>query len=185
MNKLDICNAALLRCGAERIASLLDDSKRAVVVTGQYDITLAELLNDSSWNFATLRTTIDQESEEAVFGFRYKYLLPEKCVRVLELQNYVPFKVECDYIYSEQPTTINVKYVTSNVDPSKFSGAFVKAFYLKLAEDVSYLLVQSASLQNKIIEEAERYLRKARSMNSQEGTPDTRYPEGYSLGIRT
>lgn len=184
MNKIDVCNAALARCGAEQIVTIDDDTKRAKVIKAQYEITLKELLNDSPWNFAIARVELTDSGQEVLFGFGYKYALPEDCIRVLELENKSPYRVEDGYIVCDTAELIKIKYVKFVDDPSKYSGAFVKAFSLKLAEDISYILVQSASLQQSIAQEAERYLRKARSMNSQEGTPESRYPEEYVYGVR-
>lgn len=184
MDKLSICNSALMRCGSEAIATLTDSSKRAVSVTQQYEITLKELLNDSPWNFTIKRATIEEDGEVPLFLFTHRFKLPTDCIRVLELEDRVPYRVEAGYIVCDQATSINIKYCYYNVDPATYSGAFTKALALKLAEDISYQLVQSAALQSAIASEAERYLRKARSMNSQEGTPDPRYPEEYTAGIR-
>lgn len=182
--ELDLCNSALNRCGAEPILTLADTSKRAKIVTAQYDITLKEMLNDSPWNFAIERATLTVDVTAPLFGFAYKYELPADCIRVLELENKEPYRVEQGFIHCDTDVEINVKYVKFANDPTTYSGSFTKAFVLKLAEDISYGLVQSASLQAQITQEAERYLRKARSMNSQEGTPESRMPEEYVYGVR-
>ena len=184
VTKIDICNSALARCGAEQIKSLTEENKRAKVIAAQYEITLRELLNDSPWNFAIARVELEQNSVEPLFGYRYGYDLPTDSIKVLEVEHNIPFRVEGDYIFSDLNEKIKIKYVKFIDDPTKYSGSFIKAFYLKLAEDISYSLVQSASLQGQITQEAERYLRKARSMNSQEGTPESRMPEEYTYGIR-
>lgn len=184
MDKLSLCNSALMRCGAEQITALTDVNKRASAVVNQYENTLKEILSDSPWNFAIKRIDLMEESTTPLFGAKFQYELPKDCIRVLEIESKVPYRVESGFIMTDQAGTINVKYVFYNKDACTYSGTFVKAFYLKLAEDISYLLVQSASLQSAITTEAERYLRKARSMNSQEGTPEARYPEDYTAGIR-
>lgn len=184
MDKLSLCNSALMRCGAEQITTLADTSKRGLAVVTQYENTLKEMLNDSPWNFAIKRVNIVQDVATPLFAHSFQYELPTDCIRVLELECKVPYRVESGFIVCDQEGSINVKYVWYNQDVETYSGAFVKAFYLKLAEDISFLMVQSASLQGAITTEAERYLRKARSMNSQEGTPESRYPEAYTAGIR-
>lgn len=262
MDKLALCNAALLRCGAEQIASLVDTSKRAKVVVNQYEITLRELLADSPWNFATKKirkeiqkvaitswsnvgkvvtlvvptghgyvandiisvsgllcdssppitngVKIDSVTATQIvytapveptgtptistgnayatasdlFGYRFRYALPSDHIRILEVENKIDFRVESNGIMCNTDTAIQLKYIYYHDDPTKYSGSFMKAFVLKLAEDISYSLVQSASLQGQISAEAERYLRKARSMNSQEGTPESRYPQEFTLGVR-
>jgi hypothetical protein len=187
MDKLSICNSALMRCGAEPILIgelTTPTSKRGLAVVNQYETTLKEMLNDSSWNFATVRVELTEELTVPLFGATRLYTLPNDCIRVLELEDKVPYRVETGLIHCDQEGTIKIKYVFDNQDATTYSGAFVKAFYLKLAEDISYLMVQSSALQQAITAEAERYLRKARSMNSQEGTPESRYPEEYTAGIR-
>lgn len=187
MDKLAICNAALMRCGSEPIllAELTTPtSKRGLAVTSQYEVTLKEILNDSPWNFAIKRVEIEETGDAPLFKFTQQYAIPEDCIRILELEDKVEYRVESSFLLCDVETSIKVKYVFFQNDPTKYSGAFVKAFYLKLAEDISYLMVQSAALQGAITTEAERYLRKARSMNSQEGTPETRFPEEYTAGIR-
>lgn len=184
MDKLSICNSALMRCGAEPILTLTDESKRAKAVVAQYEITLKELLIDSPWNFAITRIQLEALSEIPLFGHAVQYELPSDCLRVLELENRAPYRIESGILQCDEETTINIKYISNVTDPTKYSGAFVKALTLKLAEDISYLLVQSAALQGAIASEAERYLRKARSMNSQEGTPDDRYPSDLTFGVR-
>lgn len=187
MDKLAICNAALMRCGSEPIALAeltTPTSKRGLAVTSQYEITLKEILNDSPWNFATKRVELSATGNTPLFKFTQQYNLPSDTIRVLELEDKVEYRIEESALLCDVEGTVKVKYIFFQNDPTKYSGAFVKAFYLKLAEDISYLMVQSAALQGAITTEAERYLRKARSMNSQEGTPETRFPEEYTAGIR-
>lgn len=132
----------------------------------------------------TVDSTIAFVSASDLFGYKYRYALPADCIRVLELEDKVEYRVESTGIVCNEKNSIQIKYTYNNTDPTKYSPAFIKALTLKLAEDISYELVQSASLQKQISEEAERYLRKARSMNSQEGTPEARYPVENTFGVR-
>jgi len=258
--KLEIWNAALIRCGAEPLATLVEDNKRANMLKNQYEITLRDLLNDSTWNFATDREIALVRNGTPSFGFAYTYDYPDNVLRILELSNSCDFRVEGDKVLTNhnddaQPVAITrvgttatvvqaehgyndtevifisgadqpeyngkqtITYIDANTysytvagspatpatgtiiaarnsavlrakallfvdDPTLFTASFVKVFVLKLAEDISYGLVQSASLQQSIISEAERYLRRARSYNSQEGTPADRYPTDYTWSQR-
>jgi hypothetical protein len=331
VDKLSIINRALTRCGAEPIVTLADTSKRALLAVAQYEATLRECLNDTTWNFATRRVTLDR-SLVPVYGFKWNYTMPSTTIRVLEVnQTPYPFKIEegkvltdyddgsisiaitrvsttaraigphlyvtgdliringatqtayngsfvialisqivftsitrigaiatvtaishnylsgdsisisgadqseyngtftitvtgvntFEYTVTGTPTTpatgtvvsniegftftvagspttpatgtiqalkdsssLRAKTLFYNLDETTWNPSFIKAFYLKLAEDMSYALVQSAALQQAIIAEAERYLRRARSYNSQEGTPESRYPEDVTFGLR-
>lgn len=81
-------------------------------------------------------------------------------------------------------SALRVKAIKYLDDPTKHSASFNTALFLKLAENISYSLVQSQSLQQSIIAEADRYLRRARSYNSQEGLFNDAYNEQYTTGRR-
>ena len=258
--KLQICNAALIRCGAEAITAITDQNKRAITLNNQYDITLKEMLNDTPWNFATSREIRLTKSTAPAFGYANSYTIPSSVIRILETSIADDFRVEKNGIvvtdyddlsasisitrvgatatvthtahgYNDQESILisgctqteyngvfTITVVDANtytytvtgapatpatgtplavrdaaafrvkaivlVDETYMTPSFIKAFVLKLAEDISYALVQSAALQAGIIAEAERYLRRARSYNSQEGTAPSRYPESYTSGLR-
>lgn len=184
MDKLTIINRSLTRCGAEPIATLSDNSKRALLAVAQYESTLKEILNDTTWNFATTRIELTQ-GDKPLYGFSYSYELPSNVIRVVEINSIEKFRVEGRSLLTDLlAEPFYAKVLVYETDETKWNPSFVKAFYLKLAEDMSYALVQSASLQQAIIAEAERYLRRARSYNSQEGTPESRYPEDITFGLR-
>jgi hypothetical protein len=182
MSKLSIINAALSRCGVEPLASLDVQSKAAKVAINQYDLTLKECINDTVWNFAVDRLELSQ-SGEPLFEYTASYELPSDCIRVLSVYGNEPYKIEGKKLVTNTKETIQIKYLKL-VTEEYFTASFTKAFWLKLAEDISYHLVQSSALQQAIASEAERYLRRARSYNSQEGTPEGRYPEDYVGGLR-
>jgi hypothetical protein len=264
MDKLTIINTALARCGAEPIVTLVDVNKRALLAIAQYDVTLKEVINDTTWNFATSRVRLTK-STVPLFQYACSYSYASNVVRILELNKTsslqeITYRVEgrkvvTDYddkvvvvtitrssttatvtqvghLYSTGDSvnisgatqtqyngTFTITVLTANTysyavtgspatpatgsihatketnvlyarvlifetDETLWNPSFIKAFYLKLAEDMAYSLVQSAALQQAIIQEAERYLRRARSYNSQEGTPESRYPEDSTFGIR-
>lgn len=180
--KLEICNSAIIRCGGEIIADINEENKRAKLVKSQYEIVLRELLNDTTWNFATKRATVSG-STTPLYGYAFAHDLPCDCIRVLSTENDSPYRIE-GVKFMTNCEEVNIKYIYFNDCPEQYTPTFVKAFYMKLAESMAYALVQSASLQQAIVAEAERHVRLARSYNSQEGTPADRYPEGYTIGLR-
>lgn len=187
--KLEIVNSALLRCGAEPLTAIPDlTNKRGNLINNHYDIVLREILNDTPWNFAKKRLAVTVDGTPPLYGYNYRYQLPSDCIRVLGINDeddQIPFSIEAGYLLCNLDTSINIRYISYVTDTTIYSASFVTAFYLKLAENISYSLVQSQSLQQAIISEAERYLRKARSYNSQEGfTGVSPYNEAYTTGRR-
>jgi hypothetical protein len=109
MDKLSICNSALMRCGAEPILIgelTTPTSKRGLAVVNQYETTLKEMLNDSSWNFATVRVELTEELTVPLFGATRLYTLPNDCIRVLELEDKVPYRVETGLIHCDQESVL-------------------------------------------------------------------------------
>lgn len=155
-----------------------------VSITSVTATTIVYTAENTPTGTPTVNTSTAYVKAGSLFGYKYRYALPSDCIRVLELDFKQPYRVESTGILCDTDENIQIKYIYYNDTPSTYSGSFVKAFYMKLAEDISYVMVQSSTLQQAITSEAERYLRKARSMNSQEGTPETRYPEEYTAGIR-
>lgn len=187
--KLDLINGALLRCGAEPLTEPLLTAnvvKRAYLINNQYDITLAETLADSGWNFAIKRASLTKLATVPLYEFACEYTLPTDCLRVLSVEpEGTRFKVEDGKILTDSvATTMFIKYIYKNITTTTYAPLFNKVFILKLAEDISFGLVQSQALQEKITKEAERYIRRARSYNSQEGTAESRYDSSYTMGIR-
>ena len=174
-----------MRCGAEPLTAIPDTTnKRGVLINNHYDIVLRELLGDTPWNFATARISYFQLGAP-LFGFKYSYSTSQDVLRVLEVENVDDYRIEGGKIVTNTSTeTLNVKIILFSDDPTKYSPSFNTALYLKLAENIAYSLVQSQSLQQSIIAEADRYLRRARSYNSQEGVSESRYNEQYTTGIR-
>lgn len=180
MTNLEICNMALVRCGCEPIASLTDSQKRAVIISAQYQQTLKELLVDSPWGFATARAELSVSSVTPLYGFSFQYPLPSDCLKLLHVDTEYNYAVESGYILIDVDEAIKIKYLKL-VSESAMTPAFVKALAMRLAEDVSYALVQSSALQESIAADADRYLKKARTYNSHEGTPSMLYPERQVL----
>lgn len=184
MTLLELANMALARCGAEPITSLTDENKRAVQANLHIESVLRDLLNETPWSFAIKRVTLSQSGTPA-YQYIAEYALPTDHIRILEIDNVPEYRIENGKILCNHESEIAVKYVCYSNNPTLWTASFQKVFILKLAEAISYVLVQSNPLQQTIAQEAERYLRKARSYNSQEvGLPDSRYPSEYTLGIR-
>jgi hypothetical protein len=77
---------------------------------------------------------------------------------------------EGDYILTDS-SELKIKYIKKITDTSKYDATFAEALATKLAADISYSLVQSVTLKDTLMKEAEMALRTARSFDAQEGTP--------------
>jgi hypothetical protein len=92
MTKVEICNHALLKIGADTIASLdiNQNDQEAVVQSAKlcnifFNQALEEVLRTYRWNSALKRVTLSRLTEVPAFKFEYKYQLPNDCVRVVNV----------------------------------------------------------------------------------------------------
>lgn len=166
--EVEICNSALTKIGAERITALSDQTPQAILCNAQYALTRDSLLEAHPWNFAIKRASLTATANTPAFEFAYEYSLPNDCLRVFDTQYPNQFyQVEGDVLLSNE-SEVNIRYIAQITDSTKFSSQFTELLALKLAIDISYPLMQSASLTQNLDNLYQRRIRDARSYDAQE-----------------
>jgi hypothetical protein len=66
---------------------------------------------------------------------------------------------------------VKIKYISRVTATAEYDSQFIEALSFRLSADLSYALVQSSSLSQKLLGEYEKILSTARSIDAQEGTP--------------
>jgi hypothetical protein len=146
LSKIDVCNQALLRVGADAIASLdtssdLDDGTvvEANLCNIFFDQALEETMRIYPWNCCTERTLPVKLAEDPVFGYESAFQLPNDCMRVISVfdseDQYVTGvrwvveggKILCDY------DIIYLKYVKKPTNVGELDALAVKALICNLA----------------------------------------------------
>ena len=93
-SQVELANIALSKLGANPITSILDEAEEARAVRRFYKSTLRAELRSHPWNCARKRALLAALAEPPPFGFRYQYLLPADCVRILPGPNDEDWQVE-------------------------------------------------------------------------------------------
>lgn len=173
ITKTTIVNKALTKVGASPVVSIEDDTEQARVVSRVYELALRSILSECKWNFATRRKLLSISAFEFEWyenSEKYVYSKPADCVRIISTNDkYAVWREEGDYILSDT-AGLGIRYVTYLDDPSKYSHAFIDAFVDKLCADISYSIVNSASLGDTFFEKYEKMsLPKAMAINGQIG----------------
>lgn len=173
ITKTTIVNKALTKVGASPVVSIEDDTEQARVVSRVYELALRSILSECKWNFATRRKLLSISAFEFEWyenSEKYVYSKPADCVRIISTNDkHSVWREEGDYILSDT-ANLGIRYVTYLDDPSKYSHAFIDAFVDKLCADISYSIVNSASLGDTFFEKYEKMsLPKAMAINGQIG----------------
>ena len=182
LTKIEICNHALLKIGADTIASLdiNQNDSEAVVQSAKlcgilFDQALEETLRTYKWNSALKRSQLSRLTEAPAFKFKYKYQLPSDCIRVMNVydkadayDDRTQWVVEgrtilCDY------ENVYLCYVSKPDDVSQLDAFLTRAVIQNLAIKLSVPMQLDQVMQNNLIQEYEEVvLPAARSVDTLE-----------------
>ena len=182
LSKVEICNHALLKIGADTIASLdiNQTDSEAVVQSAKlcgilFDQALEETLRTYKWNSALKRSQLSRLTETPAFKFKYKYQLPGDCIRVMNVydkadayDDRTQWVVEgrtilCDY------ETVYLCYVSKPEDVSELDAFLTRAVIQNLAIKLAVPMQLDQVMQNSLIQEYEQViLPAARSVDTLE-----------------
>jgi hypothetical protein len=168
---VELCNWALTEVGAQRITSLSDETKEALVCNEHYEKVKRYMLSIHPWNFNVTRAEFSEVLPAPDWGWDHKFQIPADCGQILETENGdEEYVVEGDEVLCDE-STFKCLYASTTCSEANFRPYFEKAFALQLACTISYALVQNASLKELLKKDAEKALREARSFDAQEGRP--------------
>lgn len=182
LSKIEICNHALLKIGADTIASLdiNQNDTEAVVQSAKlcnvlFRQALDETLRTYKWNSALKRYKLNRLSEAPAFKFKYQYQLPSDCIRVINVydkadayDDRTQWVVEgrtilCDY------ENVYICCVSRPTDVSQLDAFLTRAIIQNLAIKLAVPMQLDQVMQNNLIDEYESViLPAARSVDTLE-----------------
>ena len=170
-SEVDLINSAMNMIGASNIISLTEDSRAARVCNQRYEFVRDSVFRAHPWNCLVTRTSLAADSDTPAFEFDHQHTLPADCLRVLRPENPdTVFRVEGRKIISST-TPFKMIYVARISDPNEYDQLLIESIAARLAADVSYALVNSASLSQMLMATYDTKLSEARFVDATEGTP--------------
>lgn len=171
VTQIKVCNLALIRVGADRISSITEDKKSAILLNAIYEQCRDEVLRARHWNFATKRAVLAPTSTSPDFGYDYEYDLPSDWLRTLE-----PDSLDTDFVQEDSKLltdedSLNFLYIYRNTDESSWDSQFASSLGWKLAAEVAFALTGSLALAQGCMQAYEASLKQASSTDSTEGNP--------------
>tara|TARA_R100000700_G_scaffold40105_1_gene54760 strand:+ start:3001 stop:3591 length:591 start_codon:yes stop_codon:yes gene_type:complete len=171
---VDICNSALNMIGASNIISLTEDSRAARVCNQRYEFVRDAVFRAHPWNCLINRVEVAADATAPAFEFEYAHTLPTDpyCLRVLRPQDPDSvFKIEGRKLLANS-TPFKFIYIARVTDPNEYDQLLIEALAARLAADISYALVNSATLTQSLFAIYDAKLSEARFVDATEGTPD-------------
>jgi hypothetical protein len=174
--KLGIINSALLKLGADRLTSLSENRKSAILMNEQWDEIRQKVLREGQFNFSIKRVELAQNSTAPTFGWTFAYNLPADCLRVLKFarkkdDDFFDYQIEGRTLVTDE-NSAKIRYIFDATDASQFDVGFAEALSWCLAADLGYAITQNAQMVSAAVAQYEKAIKAARSMDAQEGTPD-------------
>lgn len=185
MNRIDICNSALIEAHQDATITNIDEhSVEAERCKRIYDITRRELLSMYPWTFAKKYVKLARFKED-VEGFKYAYKYPTEALRINDIyvneeafkaRTFIPFDLAdvkiaivdgekclcCDY---------SAPYVSENIDittEEMFSNNFCRLMYLYLALKITKMAGTKQEVRNEIIAEINEQLSVTATVSNRE-----------------
>lgn len=173
VTKLSICNSALVKVGADRISSITQDTKSAILLNAVYEQVRDAVQAAHPWNFNQKRSVLYPTGVAPAFEYASAYDLPSDCLAVIDAfsfeRNDIDFVVENSQILCDETAELNVLYSYRHDNETAWSAYFAEAFAWRLAQEVSYNLTQSLSLMDLCEKKYNKELSEARSRDGAEG----------------
>lgn len=200
MNRIDICNSALIEAHQDATISNIDEkSVEAERCKRIYDVTRRELLSMYPWTFAKKYVKLARVKED-VEGFKYAYKYPTEALRINDIyineeafkaRTFIPFDLSdskvamvngekcicCDY---------SAPWVSENIDvesESLFSNNFCRLFYLYLALKISKMAGTKQEVRSEIIGEINEQLSITATVSNREDN-EPRDLKNYYVDVR-
>lgn len=143
-SEVSICNLALQKLGATRIASLTDDSRNARSCNAAYEHIRDVELADHDWNFARARTTVAADATAPAFGYAYSYTLPADCLQIRPDNSAdLDWQIEGNNLLTNWGAPLELVYTRRVEDPNLFHRAFIEALACRLAIHMCDEITQS------------------------------------------
>lgn len=184
VTQVGICNLALVRLGADRISSIDQSTRSAILLKAVWDIAVDSVLAAHPWHFAVKRAELTPTSETPAYEWDFTYDKPSDMLRAL-----VTYPDDIDF-YSEgnkilcDEDSLDIQYIYRNTDPSSWTPGFADALGWYLAKEIAYSLTQSLALEDFCDKKYMRVLAEARSTSGAEGTIQGLEAETWTLSRR-
>lgn len=147
-SETQICNRALQKLGAKRIASLSEDSRNGRAMNVAYEPVRDLLLRSHVWNCAVKRVSLPADASAPAFTYARSFTLPSDFVRLLSRDpstnyNDLDWVIESGKILTDDPAPLEVRYVFRLTDPNGMDSSFREALAARLAVETCEEITQS------------------------------------------
>jgi len=170
----EICRGALALLGGTRINDINETSEEAQRCADLFPIIYRDTLSRATWNFAlNLQELVVPVGVFARPDYKNVFRLPTDCFKLVEVLEGGDFDIVANNIYTDADTC-TVKYITEQLDTSRWTPSFTQLMVYRLAAELAYVITKSDSRAQTLEAKAAAQMKVARANDSAE-TPAGSY----------
>lgn len=154
--------------------------KRNFVPTRNY------VMNTQIWKFAMTRASLPEDPTPPAFEWTRRFKKPSDCFRVLPLRDggrmdgrLIPHQVEGDYILTNAPAPLKVRYIRVVENPAEWPAHFVELVATKLAFGIAHTMTGKTSMLEILNQKQAQAAALAASIDAAEGSHAEQYATSY------
>lgn len=178
-SETQLYNAVLDRLSEESVLSTTDEKAVARWLNRNYPLQRDVLMQRHTWNFAMARRQLAADTNKPAFEWKYQYRIPDDCLRVLPLTSdgrrnspQVPYVVEGNFILTNMPPPLNMRYIFRQTDVAQFTPVFVDLLAQILSATFAYWMTGKAAFSKQLLDISSNYYQEAIRIDSLEGFPE-------------
>ncbi len=187
LSAIALCSRALMKLGADGIASFEDGTAEAEVAAALYAPNRDALLSSHPWSFATGQVTLPKLAAAPVADFDAAYQLPDDFLRALSAGT-GPRGRGVDYRIAERRLHTNAPAVTLTYifrpDESTFPPFFDQALIARLAAEFCIPLTDSTTRSEALQKLSQDEAKRAKTIDGQQESP-THIETFPLIGVRS
>ncbi len=174
LTALILCSRALLKLGAQTIASFDEGTAEAEVAANLYPSVRDAMLSSHPWSFATGQGTLARLAAAPAADHAHAYALPTALLRVLSAGGTgrgegLHYRIQENRLHTDAEQ-VTLTWIF-RPDEAAFPPFFASALIARLAAEFCLPLTENASRADILHRLAEQEIRHARTLDSQQASP--------------
>lgn len=185
-SEVEVCNLALDMLKEAPMADMDENRAASRWMKRNFEPIRNLVTMSHIWKFAMFRDELPADPEPPAFEWSYRYRKPSDCLRVLPLRvggwmngPLIPHQVENDFILTNAPPPLKVRYLRIVRDPALWPPTFVDAVAAKLGERAAHVLTGKQSMVELCAARFREAATLAASIDAAEGSHAEQYATTY------
>ena len=174
LSSIAICSRALLKLGADTIASFDEGTAEAEIAANLYPSIRDAMLSAHPWSFATGQTTLAKLAAVPIADFEAAFQLPADFLRALSAGHQgrgrgIEYRIAENRLYANLDSIV-LTYIF-RTDEQIFPPFFDQALIARLSAEFCIPLTDSTTRSDSLHKHAELEFRRAKTIDSQQDRP--------------